>query len=245
MSSISILKDVVRDSNFGVIVKEDESLSFYGFHELGAQWAQEAQTEFIKSGAFVLPEGISQTAFKTVPKTVIETILVKTIDMGKIEKSFTETFVEKISVLRPIFSERVKSHKIEKIYSKSLDGQINEKNGILLKINKINFRARKFVSTNQKFSLSMGIKNSGITIDGKSGSIVSTKLDDLLVFRAKTLQEKLGDGFARRIIRIKTTEEQTNSTNRRALRRAKSISPKIVTGKTRIDIAKKEIDERF
>lgn len=245
MSSISILKDIVRDSNFGVIVKEQDSTKFYGFHQLGSEWAKEAEDAFSKSGEYSLPDGISQTAFKTVSKSVIDNIVTKTAEFDNQEKSFTEKVLEKVALLRPVFTERVKFSKNDIFEQKSLENKINENKEIFSKTNKINLKARKFLAMNKKSSFALGIKNSGLAIESKSGSIISAKNDDSLMAEATELQQKLGESFTRRFIRVKNLEPLTNSENRRAMRRAKSISQIIPQEIDRLSIAKKELDERF
>ncbi len=245
MASVSILKDAVRDTNFGVIVKEQENTKFYGFHELGSEWAKEAENSFAKTGEYSMPDGISQTAFKTVSKSILENIVKKTSEIEVDQKSFTGVILEKVASLKPNFKERVKFDKKINFESKSLEEKINANSNKFSKTDKINLKIRKFISSNKKASFALGMKNSGLAIESRSGSIISAKNDDALMGQAIELQEKLGDGFTRRFIRLKNLDSSTQSQNRRALRRAGSISPVATKGEDRISIAKKEVHERF
>jgi hypothetical protein len=245
MASISILKDAVRDANFALIVKEQETTRFYGFHELGSEWAKEAEASFSKSGEYPMPDGISQTAFKTVSKNILDKIVSKTAESTESEKSFTETILEKVALLRPVFVERAKFAKVDKFATKTLEDKISQNSINLSKMNKFNLKARKFISDNRKSSFSVGIKNSGLAIESQSGSIISAKNDTELMGKATELQGKLGSSFTRRFIRVKNLEQSTNSENRRALRRAKSLSPIYKTNGNRIEVAKKDVHERF
>lgn len=245
MASISIIKDAVRDENFGLIVKEQETTKFYGFHQLGSEWAKEAETSFSKSGEYSMPDGVSQTAFKTVSKSILDNIIAKTAESTFQEKSFAETILEKVVALKPIFTERVIFDKNSKINTKSLEDKIIENSNHFVKNDKINLKARKFISNNKKSSFAVGMKNSGLAIESQSGSIISAKNDDALMGHATELQEKLGNSFTRRFVRVKNLESTTKTENRRALRRAKSISPSQQISGERIEIAKKEVHERF
>ena len=42
-----------------MVVKEEDKVSFFGFHELGSSWANEANESFINSGDYSLPDGVS------------------------------------------------------------------------------------------------------------------------------------------------------------------------------------------
>lgn len=245
MASISILKDAVRDTNFAIIVREQEKTSFYGFHELGSEWAKEAETSFSKSGEYLMPDGISQTAFKTVSKSVLNNIVAKTSEKEIDSKSFTGAILEKVSALKPNFKERVKFEKVNNFGTKSLEDKINENSQLFAKTDKINLKIRKFISNNKKSSFSLGIKNSGLAIESRSGSIISAKNDDSLMGHATDLQDRVGNSFTRRFVRTKNIDVATKSENRRALRRVKSISPTTAKAGTRIEIAKKEVHERF
>ena len=245
MASISILKDVVRDTNFALIVKEQETTKFYGFHELGSEWAKEAESSFSKSGEYLMPDGISQTAFKTVSKNILDKIVSKTAESTENEKSFTETIIEKVALLRPVFVERTKFAKMNKFDTKTLEDKISQNSINLSKMNKFNLKARKFISDNRKSSFSIAIKNSGLAVESQSGSIISAKNDTDLMGRATELQEKLGSSFTRRFIRIKNLEQSIESDNRRAMRRAKSLSPIRRMNGNRIEVAKKDVHERF
>ena len=245
MASISILKDAARDTNFAVIVKEQETTKFYGFHELGSEWAKEAEGSFSKSGEYSMPDGVSQTAFKTVSKSLLNKIVSKTTESNIDAKSFTETILEKVVALRPVFTQRIKFEKSNVFEVKSLEDGIAQNSIVFTKNDKINLRARKFIATNKKSSFSVGMKNSGLAIESKSGSIISARNDDLLMGQATELQDRLGNSFTRRFIRIKNLDSSTNSENRRALRRAKSLSQPQPQGGRRIEIAEKEVHERF
>lgn len=245
MASISILKDAVRDTNFALVVKEQETTKFYGFHELGSNWAKEAEASFSKVGEYSLPDGISQTAFKTVSKSVLNNIVEKTSEQQINTKSLTEIILEKVAALRPNFKERVKFAPSTNLNTKSLEDKINEKANVFAKNDKINLKVRKFISSNKKASFALGVKNSGLAIESRSGSIISVKNDDALMGQATGLQEKLGTSFTRRFVRVKNIDNATHNENRRALRRAKSIAPIFVRDGNRIEVAKKEVHERF
>ncbi len=143
------------------------------------------------------------------------------------------------SVLTGINAQSLKNHQ------ETVEEKINANSNKFSKTDKINLKIRKFISSNKKASFALGMKNSGLAIESRSGSIISAKNDDALMGQAIELQEKLGDGFTRRFIRLKNLDSSTQSQNRRALRRAGSISPVATKGEDRISIAKKEVHERF
>ena len=80
MKQYAILKDAIRNENFGIVVKSDEATKFFGFTEHGAEWSKWANS--VKSAESVLPDGITVGEFKT----LTEDILVKfDIDSSDIE----------------------------------------------------------------------------------------------------------------------------------------------------------------
>ena len=80
MKQYAILKDAIRNENFGIVVKSDEATKFFGFTEHGAEWSKWANS--VKSAESVLPDGITVGEFKT----LTEDILVKfDIDSSEVE----------------------------------------------------------------------------------------------------------------------------------------------------------------
>lgn len=80
MKQYAILKDAIRNENFGIVVKSDEATKFFGFTEHGSEWSKWANS--VKSAESVLPDGITVGEFKS----LTEDILVKfDIDSSEIE----------------------------------------------------------------------------------------------------------------------------------------------------------------
>ena len=81
MKQYAILKDAIRNENFGIVVKSsDEATRFFGFTEHGSEWSKWANS--VKSAESVLPDGITVGEFKA----LTEDILVKfDIDSSDIE----------------------------------------------------------------------------------------------------------------------------------------------------------------
>ena len=95
MPEILIIKDAVRDTPFALVVKNDGSLSFYGFHEMGSNWAENAQKTVRSESDIKAPEWTESTMFKSVSENAAKSIIDKTLSR-KIElNQFAEKVIKK------------------------------------------------------------------------------------------------------------------------------------------------------
>jgi hypothetical protein len=69
MKQYAILKDAIRNENFGIVVKSDEATKFFGFTEHGTEWSKWANS--VKSAESVLPDGITVGEFKNLTEDIL------------------------------------------------------------------------------------------------------------------------------------------------------------------------------
>ena len=244
MPEILIVKDVVRNTPFAIVVKSEDSLSFYGFHEMGAEWAKSANSNFSTESEIITPEWTEATAFKKVSENVANSIIEKTAS-NKIEMDIlSKEIVSKTLKSNAVFSGRTVFSKIETIKTKSdeTDVHVNPAS----KINKIGYRAKSFKNSLKNTSLIIEAKSKKIGIDTKSGLFVDSRARYGKSFDSESIQKKAGFGTSRKISRFMDEKAEFGCKTNRSLRRVKSISDRAESDSaTRIGKALEQRMKRF
>ena len=222
MPEILIVKDVVRNTPFAIVVKSDDSLSFYGFHEMGTQWAKSANLNFSNESEIIVPDWTEITAFKKVSENVANSIIEKT-DSNKVGMDFaSEEIISKTLKNNTVFSGRTVLPRSEVIETKS--DEISMEVYPVSKINKIGYRAKSFKNSLKNTSLIIEAKNKKIGIDAKSGLFADSRAKHGKSFDSESIQKKAGFGASRKISRFMDEKTEFGCKTNRSLRRVKSIS---------------------
>ena len=244
MPEILIVKDVVRNTPFAIVVKSDDSLSFYGFHEMGAQWAKSANLNFSNESEIIVPDWTEITAFKKVSENVANSIIEKTDSNNVGMDVVYEEIISETLKNNTVFSGRTVLPRSEVIATKS-DETSMEVNPVL-KINKIGYRAKSFKNSLKNTSLIIEAKNKKIGIDAKSGLFVDSRSKYGKSFDSEAIQKKAGFGASRKISRFMDEKTEFGCTTNRSLRRVKSISNRAESDSaTRIGKALEQKFKRF
>jgi hypothetical protein len=241
MPEILVIKDVVRDTPFALVVKNDDSLSFYGFHEMGSNWAENAQKTVLSELDIKAPEWTESTMFKSVSENAAKSIIDKTLSR-KIElNQFTEKVIKKTFASKTVFVGRTIIKGNPEVATKS--EKIGRESSNFLKFD---YKAKSFKNKIKKISLMKEAKNKKVSIDTKSGTFVDRHSEYKQSFESIKIQELAGFGMSRKISRFVDEKNAIGCKNNRSLRRVKSISesPEIGSDK-RIDKAIEQKLKRF
>jgi hypothetical protein len=241
MPEILVIKDAVRNTPFALVVKNDDSLSFYGFHEMGSNWAENAQKTVTSELDIKAPEWTESTMFKSVSenaaKSIIDKTLSKKIELNEFaEKVITETFASKtVFVGRTIIGKKsginTKSEKIDKTESN---------------FSKFDYRAKSFKNKIKKISFIKEAKSKKVSINIKSGKFIDQRSEYKQSFDSIRIQKLAGFGMSRKISRFIDEKSELGCTSNRSLRRVKSISENPETNqRKRIDKAIEQKLKRF
>lgn len=244
MPEILIVKDVVRNTPFAIVVKSDDSLSFYGFHEMGAEWAKSANSNFSNESEIVTPDWTEITAFKKVSENVANSIIEKTASSRVVMDVVSEEIISKTLKNNTVFSGRTVLPRSGVIKTKSNETSM-EVNPVS-KINKIGYRAKSFKNSLKNTSLIIEAKNKKIGIDAKSGLFVDSRTKYGKSFDSESIQKKAGFGSSRKISRFMDEKAEFGCKTNRSLRRVKSISDRAESDSaTRIGKALEQKFKRF
>ena len=244
MPEILIVKDVVRNTPFAIVVKSDDSLSFYGFHEMGTEWAKSANLNFSNESEIITPEWTEATAFKKVSENVANSLIEKTAS-SKIEMNIlSEEIVSKTLKNNTVFSGRTVLPRSEVIATKSDEASMEVNPAS--KINKIGYRAKSFKNSLKNMSLIIEAKSKKIGIDVKSGLFVDSRAKYGKSFDSELIQKKAGFGTSRKISRFMDEKAEFGCNTNRSLRRVKSLSDRTESDSaTRIGKALEQRIKRF
>lgn len=244
MPEILIVKDVVRNTPFAIVVKSNDSLSFYGFHEMGAEWAKSANSNFSNESEIVTPDWTEITAFKKVSENVANSIIEKTASNKVVIDIVSEEIISKTLKNNTFFSGRTVFPRSEIIEIKSDKADIDAKP--VSRINKIGYRAKSFKNSLKKTSLIIEAKNKKIGIDAKSGLFINSRAEYGKSFDSELIQKKAGFGASRKISRFMDEKAEFGCNTNRSLRRVKSISERAESNSaTRIGKALEQKFKRF
>jgi hypothetical protein len=241
MPEILVIKDVVRNTPFALVVKNDDSLSFYGFHEMGSNWAEHAQKTMFSETDIKAPEWTESTTFKSVGDNAVKSIIDKTMSK-KIElNEFAEKVIKKTFASKTLFTGRTIINKNPEVETKSDKIDENSSN-----FSKFDYRAKSFKTKIKKISLIKEAKNKKISIDTKSGKFIDPRSEYKQSFESMKIQDLAGFGMSRKISRFIDEKAEFGCTSNRSLRRVKSISEtqNPITGR-RIDKATEQRLKRF
>jgi hypothetical protein len=241
MPEILVIKDVVRNTPFALVVKNDDSLSFYGFHEMGSNWAEHAQKSIFSESEIKTPEWTESTTFKSVSENAAKSIIDKTMSK-KIElNEFAEKVIQKTFSSKTVFVGRTIIDKNSELETKS--EKIDKKSSTF---NKFDYRAKSFKNKIKKISLIKEAKSKKISIDAKSGKFIDQRSEYKQSFESMKIQELAGFGVSRKISRFIDEKTELGCKSNRSLRRVKSISEnqKSISG-SRIDKAVEQRIKRF
>lgn len=241
MPEILVIKDAVRDTPFALVVKNDDSFSFYGFHEMGSDWAEHAQKTVFSATDIKAPEWTESTTFKSVSENTAKSIIDKTLSK-KIElNEFAEKVIKKTFASKTVFVGRTIIDKTSEIETKSekLDKTSSS-------FSKFDYRAKSFKNKIKKISFIKEAKSKKVSIDTKSGKFIDQRSEYKQSFESMKIQESAGFGISRKISRFMDEKAEIGCTSNRSLRRVKSISenPESNHG-SRIDKAIEESIKRF
>jgi hypothetical protein len=241
MPEILVIKDAVRDAPFALVVKNDDSFSFYGFHEMGSDWAEHAQKTVFSATDIKAPEWTESTTFKSVSENTAKSIIDKTLSK-KIElNEFAEKVIKKTFASKTVFVGRTIIDKTSEIETKSekLDKTSSS-------FSKFDYRAKSFKNKIKKISFIKEAKSKKVSIDTKSGKFIDQRSEYKQSFESMKIQESAGFGMSRKISRFMDEKAEIGCTSNRSLRRVKSISenPESNHG-SRIDKAIEESIKRF
>jgi hypothetical protein len=234
MPEILVIKDAVRDAPFALVVKNDDSFSFYGFHEMGSDWAEHAQKTVFSATDI-------KATFKSVSENTAKSIIDKTLSK-KIElNEFAEKVIKKTFASKTVFVGRTIIDKTSEIETKSekLDKTSSS-------FSKFDYRAKSFKNKIKKISFIKEAKSKKVSIDTKSGKFIDQRSEYKQSFESMKIQESAGFGMSRKISRFMDEKAEIGCTSNRSLRRVKSISenPESNHG-SRIDKAIEESIKRF
>jgi hypothetical protein len=219
MPEILVIKDVVRNTPFALVVKNDDSLSFYGFHEMGANWAEHAQKTIFSESEIKTPEWTESTTFKPISGNAAKSIIDKTLSK-KIElNEFAEKVIQKTFSSKTVFVGRTVIDRNLEVETKS--EKINKKSSTF---NKFDYRAKSFKNKIKKISFIKEAKSKKISIDAKSGKFIDQRSEYKQSFESMKIQELAGFGVSRKISRFIDEKTELGCTSNRSLRRVKSIS---------------------
>jgi hypothetical protein len=233
MPEILIIKDAVRDTPFALVVKNDDSMSFYGFHEMGSNWANHAQKTALSESDIKAPEWTESTTFKSVSDNTAKSIIDKTLSR-KIElNEFTEKVIQKTFASKTVFVGRTIIKNNLEVETKSEKLDIKSSN-----FSKFDYKAKSFKNKIKKISLIKEAKSKKVLIDTKSGTFIDRSSEYNQSFESMKIQELAGFGMSRKISRFIDGKTSIGCKTNRSLRRVKSISesPEIGSDK-RIDKA--------
>lgn len=241
MPEILVIKDAVRDTPFALVVKNDDSLSFYGFHEMGSDWAEHAQKTVFSATDIKAPEWTESTTFKSVSENAAKSIIDKTLSK-KIElNEFAEKIIKKTFASKTVFVGRTIIDKTSEIETKSekLDRDSSS-------FSKFDYRAKSFKNKIKKISVMKEAKSKKVSIDTKSGKFIDQRSEYKQSFESIKIQELAGFGMSRKISRFIDEKAEIGCTSNRSLRRVKSLSenPESSRG-SRIDKAIEQSIKRF
>jgi hypothetical protein len=219
MPEILVIKDVVRDTPFALVVKSDSSLSFYGVHEMGSDWAEHAQKTVSSEADIKAPEWTESTTFKSVSDNAAKSIIDKTLSK-KIElNEFAEKVIKKTFASKTVFVGRTIINKNSEIETKSEKVDKNSS-----EFSKFDYRAKSFKNKIKKISLIKEAKSKKVSIDTKSGKFIDQRSEYKQSFESMKIQESAGFGMSRKISRFIDEKSEIGCTSNRSLRRVKSIS---------------------
>lgn len=241
MPEILVIKDAVRDTPFALVVKNDDSFSFYGFHEMGSDWAEHAQKTVFSATDIKAPEWTESTTFKSVSENTAKSIIDKTLSK-KIElNEFAEKVIKKTFASKTVFVGRTIIDKTSEIETKSEKLDKTSSN-----FSKFDYRAKSFKNKIKKISFIKEAKSKKVSIDTKSGKFIDQRSEYKQSFESIKIQELAGFGMSRKISRFMDEKAEIGCTSNRSLRRVKSISenPESNHG-SRIDKAIEESIKRF
>jgi hypothetical protein len=194
MPEILVIKDVVRDTPFALVVKSDSSLSFYGFHEMGSDWAEHAQKTVSSEADIKAPEWTESTTFKSVSDNAAKSIIDKTLSK-KIElNEFAEKVIKKTFASKTVFVGRTIINKNSEIETKSEKVDKNSS-----EFSKFDYRAKSFKNKIKKISLIKEAKSKKVSIDTKSGKFIDQRSEYEQSFESMKIQESAGFGIVQKV----------------------------------------------
>jgi hypothetical protein len=241
MPEILIIKDAVRDVPFALVVKSNENFSFYGFHEMGSIWAENAQKTVSSESDIKIPEWTESTRFKKISDNAAKSITDQTF-LRKMElDDFAEKVIQKTFSLKTVFSGRTVFSKNPEFETKS-----EEVDKSYSTFSKLDYRAKSFRNKIKKISLIKEAKSKKVSIDIKSGKFVDLRSEYKQSFESMRMQELSGFGMSRKISRFIDEKTGSGCSSNRSLRRVKSLSQKSETlSEDRINKAIEQRINRF
>lgn len=241
MPEILIIKDAVRDTPFALVVKNDDLLSFYGFHEMGADWAEHAQKTMFSETDIKAPEWTESTAFKSVGDNVAKSIIDKTLSKKLELNEFSKKVINHTFSSKTVFLGRTVINNKSEIKTKS--EKIDETSSTF---SKFDYRAKSFKNKIKKISLIKEAKSKKVSIDFKSGKFTDQSSECKQSFQSMKIQELSGFGMSRKISRFMDEKTEFGCSTNRSLRRVKSLSENLETPfASRIDKAIEQRLKRF
>jgi len=204
MRYVSFTYDPIGNVPFAMSVYESGKLNKYGFYESGKEWANQKDAK--------KPEWMASTSFFQVSDNIISSVINQEFDYLEIKSLINKNIIQ--------------NHK-HSLRQKEDHGILVSKNYPLSRsrgeivsfINSVEYRALSFLSDQKKKSPISAIRQN--VNSSKSGKIINTnKAINLL-----EIKSALGRGQSRRLgLMISSLEKKSESSSRRAVRRADNIA---------------------
>jgi hypothetical protein len=219
---ISIIKDLLRGTPHVVVARTGDSILAKSVTEFGAGIAMAIQTNG-KINHKGLPDGFGATDFKHVSDNIANMVL----------ETYVDPEIERIKLInKASSSQTAKSHNERNVIMRSRLRMsssavpIRLANSVDSKLNLIDYKASKFVTTSSLGSVVATLNSNKISFDSNKNILVAKKDDPMSNAIIDRVIRLAGAGTVRRFMQRKsiTVQGSTSNVNRRANRRANSLT---------------------
>lgn len=188
MKQYAVLRNVVRDANFGVVVKSGESVTFYGWSEKAIEWADWANVN--GAGLGQLPANISIGEFKDISDETLNGIIVSSRKSTAAGSSTIATKTLSFDLGGERFATPSK-------FPSFIDGPISS--DWIAKSKSVNFKARNFKKEIAQNELTLKVRTHELAFDNNSKKFVGKPNRVASVYTRSEIQKKISHGAERKL----------------------------------------------
>lgn len=188
MKQYAVLKNVVRDANFGIVVKSGESIKFYGWSEKAIEWANWANLN--NADLNQLPANISVGEFKVLSEEILKGIIVSSQEATAAGSSTITTKTLSFKSGSERFATTSK-------HPSFIDGPIC--GDWVAKTKSVNFKAQNFKKEVTRNELTLKVRTHELAFDNNSKKFVGKPNRVASVYTRSEIQKKISHGAERKL----------------------------------------------
>ena len=186
MRQYAVLKNVVRGVNFGVVVKSEGNLKFFGWSEKAVEWAKWANQN--KADLSQLPANVSVGEFKGMSDEMMKSIILNSEEAV----AAGESIIEKKTITFRIGGE---AHPNASKYPSFVDARIP--GDWLAKTKAVNFKAKNFKKETALNEIALRMRMHELAFDNNSKQFVAKPNRATRTYTRSQIQSKISKGTER------------------------------------------------